>query len=254
MLHTGWSSTRCKSCGDGMDGWKPSFWHVLAVAPIAVTRRDLSPVTGTVSQATKTNGIEISPCSYLYRSRHWIGNSTSSLHPCCRHQGGRLLMVHVFNCAARLSQSPCPFWIYPWHKTRKIMTYGKWSDQANTQAQWSHASVSVLRLAPTILWFCAICFLVGLDVCNLLYMQMKLDWVKWLRLGGIISPEWVTLSFCSSSLTPESGLECISTCTLAPKSHHVQRLSHDCDVKWKYKAAGELSTTLHQWGHNYKLC
>ena len=34
------------------------FWQVLPVAPIAVARRDLSPVTGTVSQATKTNGID----------------------------------------------------------------------------------------------------------------------------------------------------------------------------------------------------
>ena len=30
---------------------------MLPVAPITVARRDLSPVTGTVSQATKTNGI-----------------------------------------------------------------------------------------------------------------------------------------------------------------------------------------------------
>ena len=40
------------------------FWHALPVAPIAVARRDLSPVTGTMSQATKTNGIDRLPCSY----------------------------------------------------------------------------------------------------------------------------------------------------------------------------------------------
>ena len=46
------------------------FWHVLLVAPIAVARRDLSPLTGTVSRVTKTNGIVRLPCGYLYRSRH----------------------------------------------------------------------------------------------------------------------------------------------------------------------------------------
>jgi len=46
------------------------FWHALLVAPITVARRDLSPATGTVSQATKTNGIDRLPCSYLYHSIH----------------------------------------------------------------------------------------------------------------------------------------------------------------------------------------
>jgi len=113
------------------------------------------------------------------------------------------------------------------------MTYGKWSVQANkhthTQAHvtlvWACSGLPQLYcgfvwFASLLVWTSAICC-----AC-----KMKLDWVKWLRLGGIISPEWVTLSFCSSSLAPESGLECISTCTLAPKSDHVQCLSHDCDV------------------------
>jgi len=65
------------------------FCHVLPVAPIAVARRNLSPVTGTVSQATKTNSIIKLPCSYLYCSGHWIGKSTSNLCPCCRHREGR---------------------------------------------------------------------------------------------------------------------------------------------------------------------
>jgi len=38
--------------------WTDESWHALPVAPDAVARRDLSPVTGTVSQATKTNGID----------------------------------------------------------------------------------------------------------------------------------------------------------------------------------------------------
>ena len=88
---------------------KHLFWHVLLVALIAVARRDLSPVTGTVSQATKTNGIERFPCGYLDRSRHWIGSSTSSLCPCCHNQGGRLLMVHVLDCTVRQFSISVPF-------------------------------------------------------------------------------------------------------------------------------------------------
>jgi len=45
MLHTGWSSTRCRSWGNSMDRWKPFFGHVLLVAPIMVARRDLNTVT-----------------------------------------------------------------------------------------------------------------------------------------------------------------------------------------------------------------
>ena len=29
--------------------------------------------TDTMSQATKTNGIDRLPCGYVYRSSHWIG-------------------------------------------------------------------------------------------------------------------------------------------------------------------------------------
>ena len=43
----------------------PLFWHVLLVAPIVIAGRDLSPVTGTMSQATKTNSIDRLPCGYL---------------------------------------------------------------------------------------------------------------------------------------------------------------------------------------------
>ena len=88
MLHTGWSSTCRKSYGDGMDGWKYSrqlYWHALPVAPITVARRDLSPVTGTMSQATITNSIDRLPCGYLYHSSHWIGKSMSGLCHCCCH-------------------------------------------------------------------------------------------------------------------------------------------------------------------------
>ena len=49
--------------------------------------------TGTVSQATKTNGINRLPCGYFYRSSHWIGKSMSGLRPCSRHRGGRLSTV-----------------------------------------------------------------------------------------------------------------------------------------------------------------
>ena len=35
------------------------------------------------------------PCSYVYRSSHWISKSVSGLRPCCRHWGVRLSMVHV---------------------------------------------------------------------------------------------------------------------------------------------------------------
>ena len=46
------------------------FWDVLPVALITVAKGDLSPVTGTVRQATRTNAIIRLPCGYLYRSRH----------------------------------------------------------------------------------------------------------------------------------------------------------------------------------------
>ena len=75
-------------------------WHALPVAPITVARRDLSPVTGTVSQATTTNGIDRLPCGYLHRSSHWIGKSMSglSLSPSL-YLGGRLLLGGVSFCA-----------------------------------------------------------------------------------------------------------------------------------------------------------
>jgi len=41
------------------------FYNALLVAPIAVARRDGSPVTGTMSQATMTNGIDKLPCGCL---------------------------------------------------------------------------------------------------------------------------------------------------------------------------------------------
>ena len=78
--------------------------HALSVAPIAVARRGLSPVTGTVSQVTKTNSIVRLPCGYLYHSRHWMGKSMSSLCPCCHHEGGRLFIVlhgQTFHSAER---------------------------------------------------------------------------------------------------------------------------------------------------------
>ena len=92
------------------------FWHALPLAPIAVTRRDPSPVTGTVSQATKTNDIDRLPCGYLYHSRHRIGNSTSSIRPCCCNRGGRLPMV----TSSTAMLSPSHFSVYTWRKTHKI--------------------------------------------------------------------------------------------------------------------------------------
>ena len=94
-------------CGDSMDRWSHLFCHVLPVAPIAIGKRDLIPVTETMSQATMTDGIDRLSCGYLYRSSHWIGKSMSGLHPCCRHQRGKLFMVHVFTSYMYLS----PFWI-----------------------------------------------------------------------------------------------------------------------------------------------
>ena len=89
MLHTGWSSTHCRSCGDVLDRWKPSF---LACATGSPHRRDESPVKGTAGQATKTNDIDRLPCSYLNHFRHWIGKSTSSLLVAIEEVG------HVFDC------------------------------------------------------------------------------------------------------------------------------------------------------------
>ena len=126
------------------------IWHALPVAPITVARRDLSAVTGTVSLATKTNGIDRLPCGYLYRSRHWIGKSTSSLHP--HHRGGRLFMVHVFNCCPRALFEL----VHDAKRAKCELTYGKWSVETSKQAskhthtrvQWSHASVGLAQARP----------------------------------------------------------------------------------------------------------
>jgi len=120
------------------DGSYP-FWHAQPVAPITVARRDLSPVTGTVSQATKTNGIDRLPCGYLYRSIHWIGNSTSSLCPCCCNRGGRLLMVHVFDCYA-ISGS--------FLNLRMTQNTQQTNKHTHAQAQWIHASVGLAQAHP----------------------------------------------------------------------------------------------------------
>ena len=64
--------------GDGMDRSQHSS-HLLPRQK-GLESSDFN--TGTVSQATKTNGIDRLPCSYLYCSSHSIGKSMSSLHPC----------------------------------------------------------------------------------------------------------------------------------------------------------------------------
>jgi len=144
-MHTGWSSTCCRSCGDGIDRWKPSVLACATDYPHRCTqkRKCVSPVTGTVSQATKTNGINRLPCGYLCCSRHWIGKSTSNLCPCCCHWGGRLIMVDCSTWA--LFEST--------HDTKhtKEVTYGKWSVQANIHMYRSNEVMLVwgsLRLAP----------------------------------------------------------------------------------------------------------
>jgi len=62
-------------------------------------RRGWSPVTDTdtMSQATKTNGIDRLPCGYVYHSSLWIGKCVGVLRRCYRHPGVRLSIVHVFN-------------------------------------------------------------------------------------------------------------------------------------------------------------
>ena len=114
-MNTGWSSTRCRSNGDGGDRWKPCHlsWHALPAAPVAIARRDLCPVTATMNQATKTNSVDRLPCSYFYRSRHWIGKPpwVVSVLVVTINQG-RLLMVHIFSCYQTR--------INPRHKMHKI--------------------------------------------------------------------------------------------------------------------------------------
>ena len=135
MLHTGWSSTRCRSCGHGKDRWKHSsqpFWYALQVTHIAAATRDPSPVTGTKSQATMTNGINRLPHGYLYCSSHWTGMSASGLHPCCHHQGCLLEVTHYAKCT----------------KQELELTVSGWSQHTNTLVQWSHASVGLAQAGP----------------------------------------------------------------------------------------------------------
>ena len=96
-MHTGWSSTHCRSCGDGMNGQKPSFLACATSSPHRCSQKR-SESSDRNRESGKTNGIDRLPCGYLYRSRHWISKSMSSLHPCCHHRGGRLFMVHIFDC------------------------------------------------------------------------------------------------------------------------------------------------------------
>jgi len=42
MLHTGWSSTCCRSCRDGMDRWKPSFLAYTTSSPHLCQKRSES--------------------------------------------------------------------------------------------------------------------------------------------------------------------------------------------------------------------
>ena len=80
--------------------WKHSchfFLICITGSPLAIARRDWSPMLVRNHQSRykrsessdrncesgKRAGIDRLPCSYLYRSSHWIGMSTSGLHPCC---------------------------------------------------------------------------------------------------------------------------------------------------------------------------
>jgi len=145
MLHTGWSSTHCRSCRDGMDRWKPSFLACTTGSPIAVARRDLSPVTGTVSHTTKTNGIDRLPCGYL------IAFDTEQVSP----QVVSVLVVAIeeIGCSWFMSLlSSSPFWINACHKMHKIRTgsatvSGR-SKQASKQA-YPCTSTVMSRLTQT---------------------------------------------------------------------------------------------------------
>ena len=74
MLHTGWSNTRCRLCGNGMDRWKHS--GLTCISPQQCSQNRLVQwLQHSIheSQATMTNGIDRLPCSYFYHSSHWIG-------------------------------------------------------------------------------------------------------------------------------------------------------------------------------------
>ena len=100
-----------------------SFLHTLHTSSL---HRARNFNTGTVSQETKTNGIERLPCGYLYCSRHWIGKSMSVLHPCCRHWGGRLSM------AGFMLQLLSHVWINIWRITRKHKSW-RWLTALHTK-------------------------------------------------------------------------------------------------------------------------
>ena len=136
--------------GDGMERWQHSS-HLHCV----VVRRGWSPVTlthaGTVSQATKTNGIDRLPCGYVYRSSRWIGKSVSGLRLCLGH--------HTSPTRARWSLN-LTYDVTTQNKSRKWFTVSGWSKQASKQAiaskqsnevtrvQWSHASVGLAQTRP----------------------------------------------------------------------------------------------------------
>jgi len=63
--------------GGGIDRWQHSSYlllHALPVASFALLEKRLESSgfdTATVSQATKTNGMDRLPYGYVYRSSHW---------------------------------------------------------------------------------------------------------------------------------------------------------------------------------------
>jgi len=113
MLHTGWSSTHRRSCGDGMDRWKPSFLACATSSPHLCQKRSESSDRNRELGNKDKRHWQIATWGYVCHSRHWIGKSTSSL-----------LLPSEVDCSRFTSSTPihprAPFWINAWHKTSKI--------------------------------------------------------------------------------------------------------------------------------------
>ena len=74
-----------------------------------------------------------SPWGSPYRSSHWIGRSTSGLHPYCCHRGG--MAVHAFSLSSWDWPLVNSFWINEWRKNSQNKSR-KWLTAWRTIYNW----------------------------------------------------------------------------------------------------------------------
>jgi len=97
MMHTGWSSTCCRSCGDGVERWKPSFLACATGSPHHCCQKRSESNDRNCESCNKYKQHQQISMRLPLSLWHSIGKSMSSLRPCCRHRGGRLFTVNCYH-------------------------------------------------------------------------------------------------------------------------------------------------------------